>query len=469
MLPEEKYWNDLLPALWRGEVVPVIGPGTLWSSETDAGMLLQDQVVKIAAETLGIAYQTGMDIEKLAAEFIRSNRENSADEVHGIIEAALAEHRRNSGGEIDLPLLRKLAELPFDLWITTTVDGLAQDVLGLGDESVGFYSPASSRDLPTESGNASKMLFHLFGRLQDGPGRAAFLEIDLIEYMWSLREDLASKLPQLESRLDKSRLLFLGNAHPDWLARFFLRLTRKQAFGFTHGQMKGKREFVVDPLALADDRLAAFISLYHQQGVIVQMSDLRKFIPELLLRWRNFEQAQRKRVGTPAGRDHPPNPPGVIEDGQYAVFISYSSRDRAAAESLENRLKEKGLTCWFDKHRQCDDLAGTEWWPVIESRIHACDLFVAVVSKNSVEERDEGVYIKEWKTAVDKNRRVNTSIRRYLWMLVVDETEGKDVKYPGMNGMNINRAPGGCPEENLLETMKQEVRARRRRGGKEIA
>jgi hypothetical protein len=47
---------------------------------------------------------------------------------------------------------------------------------------------------------------------------------------------------------------------------------------------------------------------------------------------------------------------------KYDVFISYSSRDRAMAEELANRLREAGLSLFFD--RWCLP-GGKPWGPLL--------------------------------------------------------------------------------------------------------
>jgi hypothetical protein len=47
---------------------------------------------------------------------------------------------------------------------------------------------------------------------------------------------------------------------------------------------------------------------------------------------------------------------------KYDVFISYSSRDRAMAEELANRLREAGLRPFFD--RWCLP-GGKPWGPLL--------------------------------------------------------------------------------------------------------
>jgi serine/threonine kinase PknH len=61
-----------------------------------------------------------------------------------------------------------------------------------------------------------------------------------------------------------------------------------------------------------------------------------------------------------------------------AVFVSYSSRDRAPIEPLLRALRRAHEQVWFD-----EELGGGEaWWRTILDEIRGCDVFVVALSKN---------------------------------------------------------------------------------------
>ncbi len=66
-----------------------------------------------------------------------------------------------------------------------------------------------------------------------------------------------------------------------------------------------------------------------------------------------------------------------------AVFVSYSSRDRAPIEPLLRALRRAHEQVWFD-----EELGGGEaWWRTILDEIRACDVFVVALSKNMLESK----------------------------------------------------------------------------------
>ncbi|MCW2691105.1 MAG: hypothetical protein JWR37_5995, partial [Mycobacterium sp.] len=66
-----------------------------------------------------------------------------------------------------------------------------------------------------------------------------------------------------------------------------------------------------------------------------------------------------------------------------AVFVSYSSRDRALLEGLLSALRRAHEQVWLD-----EELGGGEaWWREILDQIRGCEVFVVALSENMLESR----------------------------------------------------------------------------------
>ena len=66
-----------------------------------------------------------------------------------------------------------------------------------------------------------------------------------------------------------------------------------------------------------------------------------------------------------------------------AVFISYSSRDKVLLEKVVKALRQAHEQVWFD-----EELSGGEaWWRKILEQIRDCDVFIAALSKNSLDSK----------------------------------------------------------------------------------
>ncbi len=65
---------------------------------------------------------------------------------------------------------------------------------------------------------------------------------------------------------------------------------------------------------------------------------------------------------------------------QPDVFVSYSSKDKASADAICQRLESEGVVCWIAP-RDVD--AGTDWTERIIQAIDSCPVFVLVFSENA--------------------------------------------------------------------------------------
>ena len=63
------------------------------------------------------------------------------------------------------------------------------------------------------------------------------------------------------------------------------------------------------------------------------------------------------------------------------VFISHSSKDKAIADAIVHRLEEAGIRCWIAPR----DIDSTDWAGSIMDGLRRSDVFVVVISRNSIE------------------------------------------------------------------------------------
>lgn len=63
------------------------------------------------------------------------------------------------------------------------------------------------------------------------------------------------------------------------------------------------------------------------------------------------------------------------------AFISYSRADRDEVDSLAQRLNLRKYNIWYDK----DIIAGQDWKQTLGARIIGCNIFILIVSDNSVQ------------------------------------------------------------------------------------
>ena len=88
-----------------------------------------------------------------------------------------------------------------------------------------------------------------------------------------------------------------------------------------------------------------------------------------------------------------------FQESKDHIFINYSRKDSDFVDDLYALLNNEGYRPWMDRR---DILPGEDWRRVINRAVRNCAVFIAVLSKNSVERRGE--LQKEITTALEEKR-----------------------------------------------------------------
>ena len=139
--------------------------------------------------------------------------------------------------------------------------------------------------------------------------------------------------------------------------------------------------------------------------------------------------------------------PGVSS----AVFLSYASEDAAPAERITTALRAAGVEVWFDK----SELRGGDAWDQkIRQEIHACALFIPIISQHT-QERLEGYFRHEWMLAVERKHHMAEQ-KAFLVPVVIDSTSDRDAIVPDLfRAMQWTRLPGGETPPAFVERVKR--------------
>ena len=360
-----KHWGKLLQAIAKGVVIPIVGRGLLRIRVDGREQMLYDYLAAQLAAQLGVECDPADGIDQVVADYLNQSRRNSRDDVN-LKAYEILSQLRDADGAVPVPKpLRKLATIqPLRLFLYTTVDPLLANALGSPADHVFAYAPnATLADIPRDySRSPHRVVFHLFGRISGIPD-SALIDEETLEFIWKLHEEsMSTRLANLFDELRTKRLLLIGNAHPDWLARFFVRLARRDRLY----SGSDAREFVADYAVSADAHLRDFLENFSPQTRAFAVANPIEFVDQLAEKWDAFPD---KPADAGAG-------PVIIPPTAkpYAVFVSYCSFDRDAVRRLRAKLRtEGGLDVWFDEKRL---EAGDPWWPVIEQNIATCDVFV---------------------------------------------------------------------------------------------
>jgi TIR domain len=447
MPDDSKQWSKLLQAIARGVVIPIVGRNLLRIQIDGREQLLYEYLATELANQLQVECNPSASIDQVVAAYLNAGRQNSRDDVN-LKTFEILSHLRDQHGQTPVPEpLRKLAMIePLRLFISTTVDSLVATALGSPRDHVFGYAPNSTlTDIPRDYARSPhRMVFHLFGRISGIPD-SALIDEEILEFIWKLHEEsMSARLANLFDELRNKRLLLIGNAHPDWLARFFVRLARRDRL-YSGNEA---REFVADGVVVTDAHLRDFLDNFSPQTKSFGVADPVDFVNQLVEKWEAFpdkpSSARECLASTAAAK-----PP--------AVFVSYASRDHGAVERLQAGLGSAGLDVWFDKARL---QSGDPWWPVIEQNIATCDVFVPVISANS-NKRDEGIFIREWNRALERLEDMDKASARLIHPVIVDDTAEGAVTFSGFRGFHFARAAGGEPQQDFIRTLTAIVRERR--------
>ena len=443
---DSKQWSKLLQSISKGVVIPIIGRDLLRIEIEGKSQLLYEYLAQRLAKELEVE-DCGpcSSIDQVVAAYLNASRRNSRDDVNVKTFEILAEIQ----GQIPIPEpLRKLATIePFRLFVSTTVDSFLAKALGSPADHVFAYAPNSALcDIPRDYARSPhRVVFHLFGKISGIPD-SALIDEETLEFIWKLHEEsMSGRLANLFDELRTKRLLLIGNAHPDWLARFFVRLNRRERL-YAGNEA---REFVADGAVVSDAHLRDFLENFSPQTKPFGVASPIEFVEQLAEKWEAF--AEKPAAGTTEVHA------SLVTQKPPAVFVSYASQDVESVRRLQSDLGNAGLDVWFDKGRLG---SGDPWWPVIEQNIASCDVFVPVISANT-NKRDEGIFIREWNRALERLRDMDRATARLIHPVIIDDTPESAVSFSGFREFHYTRAQGGEAQPEFIKTLTDIVRERR--------
>ena len=454
----ESFWEDFLPFVEERRIIPIIGPDLLLVDVDGATKPLYRLVAERLAERLRIDLndQPNFSLNDVVSAHLqaRGRREDLYAKLRSVmkdIQVAPPEP------------LRQLARIrDFNLFVSLSFDSLLQDALNVerfgGAEQVLqlSYAPNKVTDLPPgRSVTSAPIVYSLFGKLSVAPDYV-ITEEDMLEFLCALQSE-AKRPHLLFDELQNSHLLFLGCTLSDWLARFFIRITKSRQLS----QQRSESELLVDPQLGAEPQLVLFLENF-SYGTRVMPMDPRHFINELEQRWSARNPA-RANPGANLGAtalarldetesDLPDLPSG-------GIFISYAKEDLEAVQRIFEVLSALGLEIWFDKDRL---EAGDQYDQKIKRNIKACSLFLPIISQ-ATQRRLEGYFRREWKLAEERSWSMADSVP-FILPIVIDDTLPYDSQVPeAFQKVQWTHLPQGAPKPEFETQLVKLVREYRKR------
>jgi len=421
--------------------------------ESGAPTLLYPMLARRLAEALDVSPENlreGEELNEVACRYITGGK-GGVEDIYPALKAVMS--RIEASLKTPEALVKVAGIQPLRLFVTTTFDPLMaralEQVRGSSPPvSVYAHSPSELQDLPKEvnspgegPGTGSPIVYHLMGRISATPSYAVTQE-DIVEFFHSLQSE--TRRPQrLFEELNHQSLLILGCRFGGWLTRFLMRMSKGQRLS------AGRRsDYVADQSVSGDESLVLFLRHFSRATRVYRSGGVLEFVDELHGRWIDAHPVTPAGVTDLPARGRSPSP---AEPG--AVFISYASEDRQAAEALKSALEAAGVDVFFDR----DDLqAGTDWEARLRRFIRQCSLFVPVISGHT---RTLGrrFFRVEWNLAVEEAQMASFSDEEaFLLPVVIDATQPADADVPEkFRAIQWESLPGGRATPEFVSRVQQ--------------
>src|SRR5215475_12844215 len=128
-----------------------------------------------------------------------------------------------------------------------------------------------------------------------------------------------------------------------------------------------------------------------------------------------------------------------LTEPAHAIFLSYASQDREAAQKICEALRAAGIEVFLD---QSELRGGDVWDQRIRREIRDCALFIPVISANTAS-RHEGYFRLEWDLA-DQRSHMMARSRVFVVPVCLDATTEAAADVPdSFKRVQWTRLPGG--------------------------
>lgn len=447
---DEDLWEELLHLIEERRVIPFVGRDLLTFELDGEQVFFHRWLARELAGALRLHPAGDVNLSSLnavACEYLASGGEPEKiyHHVHRIL-------RARTGIPIPEPLRQLAGIQPFNLFVSTTFDSLlAQAINAVRFDGVEYtkviaYSPRDKHDLPSDVDELrTPVVFHLLGRVSPMQDYVV-TEEDALEFVHSLQ---TSGLPvNFLSALDEKPLLIIGCSFPGWLVRFFIRAARRNRLLLA----RGKTDFVVDSTGREEPALLAFLRNFKTRTEFFHDTDPVAFVAELHRRW-HARLAEQK----PAGAVTQPVDLPVMKPG--AVFLSYASDDRPAAQAIRDALDAAGIDVWFDRDRL---MAGDLFESRIRRFIEQASIFIPVLSRSCLTP-ERRFFRLEWDHA-QRTALMAPETSRFILPVAIDDLPPDHEDIPSrFRAAHWQLAPGGrVPAEfvDLVRRLYREYQSR---------
>lgn len=425
IITDQSDWDELLDFISDKQLTPVIGR-EIYKFEKDGNLIpIDDYLAEQILLANQVTSQNNLSLTQ-AVHYLQANKHLKPMDITRKLKSMVKEIN------FEFPLLEEfLSVSDFNYYINTAVynnvfEQKLNKIKNQTATSINFSINEPFSDCEELERLQAPFVFNVFGSLLNTVD-PALSEEDMLEYTGAFREKMKNA-GNIVNALKNKNLLFIGCSFPDWMVRFVLRLLTNEPMQ----EWGNKRSIIVvnDNNELGKPQYE-FLRNY---DVITYEANTVDFIKELSAQWK-----QRNPM-TVKGKK---------------VFLSYTTKDRDAVENLKKSIEGiNNVSCWYDNR---EIAPGDDFKTVIAKNIKEADLFIPLISENSLLHKDGYVQL-EWFTADNVNtfRKIDGNPAKYLMPVVIDDTNPYDTNVPRyFSELSIGKVPGGIPGQEFINQLSQ--------------
>jgi hypothetical protein len=385
----------------------------------------------------------GAELNEVACRFLAQS--NQVEDIYPALKAVAS---KVEALPVPEPLLQLADIRPLQLFVTTTFDSFMTRALNQkrfgGNTRTGVFahSPSEVQDLPGDLKSLDfPVVYHLLGKISSTPAYAVTQE-DTVEFFYSLQSGTRQP-PLLFDELNRQSLLILGSRFSGWLARFFMRMSKRQRLS-----VGGKSDYIVDAEVSSDGNQVLFLKNFSKATKVYRSGGVIEFVSELHRRWM-----ERHPDSSIQARDSLSGVRTATEVEPGAVFLSYASGDSEAVEKLKAALEAAGVDVFFDREQL---QPGNDWEAKLRRNIHQCSLFLPVISRQTLTP-DRRFFRVEWNLALEEAQKASFSDEEaFLLPVVIDDTRIDDPAIPTkFRATQWKSVPSGQPTPDFITRVQQ--------------
>ena len=419
-------WDELLDFISEKKLTPVLGTEMYTFKEGDKLYPLDNYLSQRILELHKISDYKAASLSE-AVNYLEIEKEIKSMDIIRKLKSIVKDLN------FELPALNQLLKITdLNYFINTAVyntvlENKIFEARRQKANSINFSINEPFPDCPDLDKLTEPFIFNVFGSLLNTVD-PAISEEDMLEYTGFFKEKM-SGATNIVSTLKNKNLLFLGCTFPDWMVRFALRLLSNEPLH----EWGSKRTIIVinNPSELRNEQ-NDFLKNY---DVVTYEGSTGEFVNELHDQWKKRNPNAEK---------------------PKSIFLSYTRADIAAVENMKKGIEQIGnVNCWYDNHEL---EPGDNWLEKIVVNIRKADLFIPIISSNSLD-HENGYVQKEWSQATNEwiFRNAGQKADKYLIPVIIDDSKayGEKISKHFDSKINFAKVPQGNPGPEFLEDIKK--------------